>query len=44
MWSCCVGVAELVHYDSAEVHELKKLVSAVHQPSFHQLHAWDDVM
>ena len=34
-----VGVAELVHDDATEVHELKELVTPVHQTLVHQLHS-----
>ena len=33
-----VGVAELVHDDTTEVHELKELVTSVHQTLVHHLH------
>ena len=32
-----VGVAELMHDDTTEVHELKELVTPVHQTLVHQL-------
>ena len=32
-----MGVAYLVHEDATEVHELKKLVSSIHQSFVHQL-------
>ena len=32
-----VGVAELMHDDTTEVHELKELVTPVHQALVHQL-------
>ena len=34
-----VGMAELVHNDTTEVHELKKLVTSVHQTLVNHLHS-----